>query len=389
MLVQWTGHLSFLSGSAWLHQICPTVCLGMATAAKSHKRARKGDVCMVQKQDAFLQKLQVCQELLGRSSSGCRFCGHCCFTLFQGKEDVILKYRREFNQLTRAAQDSELVWIFSTGRSWTDDPAHKPVQQQLAQTTCMAEETSNEEKEEHTSPSEDGHAAQPAKSSTFSPARLQVEATSSSCSGSGARCASGGHVECTSSSSDAPALVNLSSDDDGPPAGKPKTPRAYHRRRRTTAKTPGPTVPAHPFLPGECQSICQRSAIFFVGTSPVKVQRVLHGCLDCRLRGNRVPHGHVTFQSQQMDTTLRFLWRKYHFDAEGLPDRFSVAVRDANSMTIGGCGLPNPTVVPARSALLNQGAAETDGDSIPDVLDPAEMREEEERAIAGMSLIHI
>ena len=123
-----------------------------------------------------------------------------------------------------------------------------------------------------------------------------------------------------------------------------------------------------------------------MGTSPVRVQRVLHGRLDGRLRGNRVPHGHVTFQSQQMDTTLRFLWRKYHFDAEGLPDRFSVAVRDANSMTIGGCGLPNPTVVPARSALLNQGAEETDGDSIPDVLDPAEMREEEERAIAGMAL---
>ena len=97
MLVQWTGRLNFLIGSARLQQICPKVCLGMATAAKSHKRARKGDACMVQKQDAFQQKLQVCQELLGRSSSGCRFCGHCCFTLFRGKEDVILNGGNSIN----------------------------------------------------------------------------------------------------------------------------------------------------------------------------------------------------------------------------------------------------------------------------------------------------
>ena len=36
-----------------------------------------------------------------------------------------------------------------------------------------------------------------------------------------------------------------------------------------------------------------------------------------------------------MSICLRFLWRKYHFDAEGLPDRFSILKRDGMSLTIG------------------------------------------------------
>ena len=71
-----------------------------------------------------------------------------------------------------------------------------------------------------------------------------------------------------------------------------------------------------------------------------------------------------------MAVCLRFLWRKYHFDAEGLPDRFSIHWHDAKSLTIG----PNKTLVPARSA---SSALDLDGD---------EVQEEEARAIAGVAL---
>ena len=72
-----------------------------------------------------------------------------------------------------------------------------------------------------------------------------------------------------------------------------------------------------------------------------------------------------------MAVCLRFLWRKYHFDAEGLPDRFSIHWHDARSLTIG----PNKTLVPARSA---SSALDIDGGEVQE--------EEEARAIAGLAL---
>ena len=69
-----------------------------------------------------------------------------------------------------------------------------------------------------------------------------------------------------------------------------------------------------------------------------------------------------------------FLWRKYHFDAEGLPDKFSIHRHDSESYTIGVQASPNRTTVPARSASSSCG------------LDKDEVLEQEERAIAGMAL---
>ena len=78
-----------------------------------------------------------------------------------------------------------------------------------------------------------------------------------------------------------------------------------------------------------------------------------------------------------MSVCLRFLWRKHHFDAEGLPDKFSIKRHDMTSMTIGTQGDPNRTTIPARSALHPPGEA---GPNKGEVL------EEEEQAIAGMAL---
>ena len=65
------------------------------------------------------------------------------------------------------------------------------------------------------------------------------------------------------------------------------------------------------------------------------------------------------------------------FDAEGLPDKFSIERHDMTSMTIGTQCRPNRTTIPARSALHPLGEVGPNQD---------EVLEEEERAIASMAL---
>ena len=75
-----------------------------------------------------------------------------------------------------------------------------------------------------------------------------------------------------------------------------------------------------------------------------------------------------------MSVCLRFLWRKYHFDAEGLPDKFCVSRHDLDSFTIGVQGAPN------RTAMLGAASSSSSHLTLNDAL------EEDERAIAGLAL---
>ena len=102
---------------------------------------------------------------------------------------------------------------------------------------------------------------------------------------------------------------------------------------------------------------------------------MLEGQKDGRKKGLRLPNDSLT--SGPMNVCLRFLWRTYHFDAEGLPDKFSIERHDMTSMTIGAQGHPNRTTIPARSAL------HIDEESRPN---QEEVLEKEERAIASMAL---
>ena len=115
--------------------------------------------------------------------------------------------------------------------------------------------------------------------------------------------------------------------------------------------------------------ICRKAAEWLIGVGGHRVQRVLDGLPDGRTRGMRLPNT-MWLTVSPKEVCLRFLWRKYHFDAEGLPDRFSIHWHDAKSLTIG----PNNTLMPARSA---SSALGLDGD---------EVQEEEARAIAGLAL---
>jgi hypothetical protein len=118
-----------------------------------------------------------------------------------------------------------------------------------------------------------------------------------------------------------------------PDAGAQTVPskrRKYTMRRR---KDWAPSVPIQGILTSKPVVVCRKAAEFLIGVSPQRVQRVLEGQEDGRRRGMRLPNDSLT--SGPMSLCLRFLWRKYHFDAEGLPDKFSIQRHDMTSMTIG------------------------------------------------------
>ena len=92
------------------------------------------------------------------------------------------------------------------------------------------------------------------------------------------------------------------------------------------------------------------------------------------LKGARLPNRAERITSGPISICLRFLWRKYHFDAEGLPDKFSIQRHDAKTLTIGAPGADDRTSTPLRSTSASIG------------LDSDDVLEEEERAIAGFAL---
>jgi hypothetical protein len=136
-----------------------------------------------------------------------------------------------------------------------------------------------------------------------------------------------------------------------------------------------PSVPVQGIVTSKPVVVCHKAALFLIGISARRVQRVLEGQTDGRKKGLRLPNDSLT--SGPMSVCLRFLWRSYHFDADGLPDKFSIERHDMTSMTIGAQCHPNRTTIPARSALHPLGEAGPN---------QAEVLEEEERAIASIAL---
>ena len=274
-----------------------------------------------------------------------------------------MRYRQGFRRLPWGSQDRDLLWIFGGGAdeellapNLGEQPA---TTMELTSPTASSEPSSMEatslstieegnpmaERQEDTSASDSAEAEGAAN-----PRGTTLEAS----------------MESTSSSSSMPPLV--SDDDPATPAPAPKRRRQYTSRRR--GGWPQPTVPVQGVLTRKSLSICRKAAEFLIGVGSPRVQRVLSGRADGRLKGMRLPNSGVPCTSSPRAVCLRFLWRKYHFDAEGLPDRFSLQWHDAETLTIG----PNQTLVPARSA---SSAQDFDADRV---------QEEEARAIAGLAL---
>ena len=287
-----------------------------------------------------------------------------------------MAYRQAFRRLPQGSQDRDLLWMCGGGADELLAPNLEDLPAFPMEHTCPTassepspmEATSQSstddgnpmaERQEDTSASDSVDAEQPQPNSRPSspqgatnPGGTILEAP----------------MESTSSSSSMPPLV--SDDDPATTAPAPKRRHQYTCRRRRGQHQP--EVPVRGVLTRKSVRICRKAAEFLIGVGSARVQRVLSGHADGRTKGMRLPNAGVSLTSSPKEVCLRFLWRKYHFDAEGLPDRFSIHWHAAQSLTIG----PNKTLVPARSA---SSALDLDGD---------EVQEEEARAIAGVAPIH-
>ena len=289
-----------------------------------------------------------------RPKSGCRFCTGNCLERLAKHEASILKLRQAFRGMSKDAQDRDLLWVFARA-TFSDE-----FQDEDSKDPDVASE-------QHTSPEALSDDEQTSRSGgdMEQPLDANIHADTSSSDSGDMHPEDEAAAESTSSSSE---LLRLDEPTKGRGAAKSST-RPYVKKRRLTRRSR--SVPVQGFLPAMTKPflICRKTAEFCIGVGPNRVQRVLHGYPDRRRKGYRVPCNHESLTSRPQAICVRFLWRKYHFDAEGLPDKFSFERRGATSLTISAMGNPNDLdrdIKPERSADM--------------VLD------EEERAIADCAL---
>ena len=321
----------------------------------------------------FSTKLRCLREQTRKLKKGCSFCGLRCLEALRDDDDSILRFREAFRNLPKQVQDRDLLWIFGGG----------PAQDQSLSTHLEGSTATQYEQTSPTASSEPAEAAGPMESTSSSspgsasesPNELEVTSASGSESVEQPMQAPSDPdqeavLEVTSSSSEFAALVP---DEIVPaPLTPPKKRRRYSCHKRTGSCEA--TVPVEGILTDKPLLICRKLAFMLMGVGPGRVQRILDGLGDGRTRGMRLPNDGTSRTSGPMSVCLRFLWRKYHFDAEGLPDKFSVHRHDSDSFTIGVQGALHRIPVAPNSASPSHG------------LDKDEVQEEEERAIAGMSL---
>lgn len=261
-------------------------------------------------------------------AKGCKFCatGACCARLADTLP-AILRARKKFKEMSSLQQDRDLLWVFAEATcpeadGHSDDARPSAVGE-------VEEETSQssgpKEGGEETSHSDD------ARPSAMGPKHQVVEEVTSASSVGENAMNPEDQEEITTSSSE---FVNLR--EQVRPRPKPKLePRGYVKRRRVDPKK-GATIPGVSLGASGNFKICRKAAEFCLGVSSRRVQRVVQGLPDGRTKGNRLPNDHPSLSTGPMSTCLRFLWRKYQFDAEGLPDRFKFEhLGGGHTLTIG------------------------------------------------------
>ena len=334
----------------------------------------------------FQERYKAVCQTLSKVHKGCHKCGCNCIKDLADDFHSILTYRRNFRNTPKAAQDRELLWIFAGAESGILSKA-EPQPKAEAVTEAVAEHTSPSNSLEVTSETPNSKDVEGAASSTAH--QQEVTSPSSDDNGHNSKPLHAAMATDTGSSVESPQArqeVTSASSDIAPLVPTPnaqavdtrtktlKRRRQYINRRRANHI---PTVPVQGILTSKAITICRKAAEFLIGIGPGRVQRVLEGRADGRTRGHRIPNNHAALTSGPMAICLRFLWRKYHFDAEGLPDRFRVERHDASTFTIGAQAYPEGSVVSARSVLRQDDELGPEAD---------EIRDQEERAIASMAL---
>ena len=265
------------------------------------------------------------------SKAGCRHCSAGCLALLKDDTDSILRYRRSFCSLPKDAQDRDLLWVFGGG---PDEFLPAPMEH-----TSPSPSPSSDQAQpvEHTSASgsEGEHVVQPSPTSVAESCdHAREEHTSASDNEAATQQQyaisafdAEARQEVTTSSSEMAPLV--SEEDELVSQMPPKKRRSYTCRKRKGSSHVAASVQG--IFTSEPVHICRKAAEFLIGVGPARVQRVLYGLADGRTKGARLPNRAEAVTSGPMSICLRFLWRKYHFGAEGLPDKFSIQRHDANT----------------------------------------------------------
>ena len=330
----------------------------------------------------FRNKLRLIWEQNRELRKGCRFCSSGCLNALRDDEGTIMEYRSAFRRLPRDVQDRDLLWIFGGGadKSLTPNLTDPPdIACEKTSSTASSDEAGPMEATSSSGSGDASPSADRPSPNLTDPPDIAWEKTSSTASSDEAGPMEAhprdvdeeAREEVTSSSSEMPPLVP--DDDAAASEPLPKKRRQYTCRRRR-GMVGDVSVPVCGVLTGKSVFICRKSAEFRIGVGAPRVQRVLQGRADGRTKGMRLPNSGKSLASGPMSVCLRFLWRKYHFDAEGLPDKFSIMRHDSESFTIGVQATPNRTTLPARSASSSRPA------------DMVEVQDEEARAIAGLAL---
>ena len=165
-------------------------------------------------------------------------------------------------------------------------------------------------------------------------------------------------------------------------SGKGTTKAAKHRRYRKRRSHKQPSVQLVSVL-GRNVKVCRKLAHMLLQVSAQRVQRIMDG----------LPRGHggsaLKCLHPQMDVAMRFLWLKYQFDAEGLPDRWHFDCRSGKELTVGTRNrttLDNAVTFKLPGRVVATNGNSSDEEALPSGLDYHDTLEEETRAIASVSL---
>ena len=200
-------------------------------------------------EEAFREKFR------GMCFRGCPNCKHSCFQRLAPSESHILNYRKSFHDLPRAAQDRDLLWIFSNCALDHDQQA-------------ISKEHSDME---HTSPTPTSPSSTaPATPKADTPevkgegsqehAELTSESTSSSEMEASPKRQADEH---TSSSSEMEPLVDngAASSSNLKRKASPKR-QGYQKRRRTSNHEP--TIPVQGIFANSRMAICRKAAEIYL-----------------------------------------------------------------------------------------------------------------------------
>ena len=286
----------------------------------------------------FRKTFKDCQEI-GR---GCKWCtqGSCC-TDIEANQRRLKIWRDQMRSVSSSRRDAEVLLIFGSSsreRSESVEPESstkpniKPTEDDEMSDATQLTSVSSES---------DGAQGTGGTQQNLRPSLKRKLKQAQSVSEAESQVTTMSTQSSQSTSSDPPSHQPVRQKQRGPPRVMNSS-RGLKQIR--LGKASSSIDLANLIFPSGTPKVCRRSALHFLSLSEQRVRRLCDGLVDGRTRGHRLPNSHPAF-APQLFTCHRFLTHCWHFFAEGLPDKFSIAKGDGCSkrLTLGASASPRPT----------------------------------------------